>query len=111
MAGGGIMSELQVYRDPKDVSPAYREFYLKEDVDKLIEDLKAGHYAESCKDGAEIHRLHRCIIRMTRQWLSAIDDMYSRLDDVHGLDDQDVMDWDKVSDLHSKLNKVLEKWK
>lgn len=105
------MSELQVYRDPNAGSPAYREFYLKEDVDKLLEDLKAGHYAESCKAGAEIHRLHRCIIRMTRQWLSAIDDMYSRLDDVHGLDDQDVMDWDKVSDLHDKLSKVLEKWK
>ena len=105
------MTELQVYRDPKGESPAYREFYLKEDVDKLIEDLKAGHYAESCKDGAEIHRLHRCAIRMTKQWLSAIDDMYSRLDDVHGLDDQDVLDWDKVSDLHNKLDKVLEKWK
>ena len=105
------MSELQVYRDPKDESPAYREFYLKEDVDKLIEDLKAGHYAESVDAGMEIRRLHRCIIRMTRQWLSAVDDMYSRLDDVHGMDDQDIMDWDKVTDLHDKLNKVLEKWK
>ena len=105
------MSELQVYRDPNAGSPAYREFYLKEDVDKLIEDLKAGHYAESCKDGAEIHRLHRCVIRMTKKWLSAIDGMYSRLDDVHGLDDDDVEDWDKVSELRDKLNKVLEKWK
>lgn len=60
---------------------------------------------------AEIRRLHRCVIRMTRQWLSAIDDMYSRLDDVHGMDDQDVIDWEKVSELHDKLDKVLEKWK
>jgi hypothetical protein len=37
--------------------------------------------------------------------------MYSRLDDVHGLDDQDVMDWDKATELHDNLNKVLEKWK
>ena len=111
------MAELEVgYRIAKEGE--YPKFYLAEDVEKLlaekdkeIEDLKAGHYAESCKDGAEIHRLHRCIIRMTRQWLSAIDDMYSRLDDVHGLDDQDTMDWDKVSDLHDKLSKVLEKWK
>jgi len=105
------MAELQVYRDPKEGGPAYREFYLKEDVDKLIEDLKAGHYAESCKDGAEIHRLRRCIIKMTKRWLRAKDHMYSRLDDVHGLDDVDVEEWDKVSDLDDRLDKVLEKWK
>lgn len=104
------MPELQVYRDPKE-GPAYREFYLKEDVDKLIEDLKAGHYAESCKDGAEIRRLRRCIIKMTKRWLWAKEDMYSRLDDVHGLDDDDVEEWDKVSDLADKLDKVMEKWK
>ena len=78
---------------------------------KKIEDMKADEYVRSVDDGMEIHRLHRCVIRMTKQWLSAIDDMYSRLDDVHGLDDQDVLEWDKVSDLHDKMNKVLEKWK
>lgn len=36
----------KVYQIPEGVFPAYREFYLKEDVDKLIADLKAGHYAE-----------------------------------------------------------------
>lgn len=104
------MTELTVFRDTKE-GQAYREFYLKEDVDKLIEDLKAGHYAESCKDGAEIHRLRRCIIKMTVKWLSAIVEMYSRLDDVDGLYDDDVVDWAKVSDLRNNLNKVLEKWK
>lgn len=78
---------------------------------KQIEDMKAVEYVRAVDDGMEIHRLHRCVVRMTKQWLSAIDDMYSRLDDVHGLDDQDVLDWDKVSDLHNKLDKVLEKWK
>ena len=80
-------------------------------LERKIEDIQATAYAESVDAGMEIRRLHRCIIRMTRQWLSAIDDMYSRLDDVHGLDDQDVTDWDKVTDIHDKLNKVLEKWK
>lgn len=78
---------------------------------KKIEDMKANEYVRSVDDGMEIRRLHRCVVKMTKQWLSAIDDMYSRLDDVHGLDDQDVQDWDKVSDLHSKMDKVLEKWK
>lgn len=78
---------------------------------KQIEDMKADEYVRSVDDGMEIHRLHRCVVKMTRQWLSAIDDMYSRLDDVHGLDDQDVLDWEKVSNLHKKLDKVLEKWK
>jgi hypothetical protein len=93
------MTEQEVgYRIAKDgESP---KFYLSEDVEKLL----------AAKD-KEIRRLHRCIIRMTRQWLSAVDDMYSRLDDVDGLDDQDVIDWDKVTDLHDNLNKVLEKWK
>lgn len=84
------------------------------EIEKLkreIEDLKAGHYAESCKDGAEIHRLRRCILKMTKKWLSAIDDMYSRLDDVNGLDDDDVVDWSKVSHLRHNLDKVMEKWK
>jgi hypothetical protein len=45
------------------------------------------------------------------KWLSAIDDMYSRLDDMNRLDDQDVLDWDIVTDLHDKMDKVLEKWK
>ena len=78
---------------------------------KQIEDMKADEYVRSVDDGMEIHRLHRCVIKMTRQWLSAIDDMYSRLDDVHGLDDQDVLDWEKVTDLHDQLDKVLEKWR
>lgn len=78
---------------------------------KQIEDMNADEYVRSIDDGMEIHRLHRCVVKMTRQWLSAIDDMYSRLDDVHGLDDQDVLDWEKVTDLHDKLDKVLEKWK
>lgn len=118
------MTEQEVgYRIAKDgESP---KFYLAEDVEKLlaekdkeierlkkkIEDMYADEYVRSVDDGMEIRRLHRCVVKMTRQWLSAIDDMYSRLDDVHGLDDQDVLDWDKVSDLHSKMNKVLEKWK
>lgn len=78
---------------------------------KKIEDIQADEYVRSVDDGMEIRRLRRCLVKMTKQWLSAIDDMYSRLDDVHGLDDQDVMDWDKVSELHNKLDKVLEKWK
>ena len=81
------------------------------DLKAKLEDVQATAYAEGVDAGMEIRRLHRCIIRMTRQWLSAVDDMYSRLDDVHGLDDKDVMDWDKVTDLHDNLNKVLEKWK
>ena len=81
------------------------------ELEKKIEDIQANEYVRSVDDGMEIRRLHRCVIRMTKQWLSAIEDMYSRLDDVHGLDDQDVLDWDKVSDLHNKLDKVLEKWK
>jgi hypothetical protein len=81
------------------------------ELEKKIEDVQATAYADSVDAGMEIRRLHRCIIRMTRQWLSAVDDMYSRLDDVHGLDDQDVMDWDKATELHDKLSKVLEKWK
>ena len=80
-------------------------------LEKKIEDIQATAYVENVDAGMEIRRLHRCIIRMTRQWLSAVDDMYSRLDDVHGLDDQDVMDWGKVTDLHDKLSKVLAKWK
>ena len=104
------------YRIAKDgESP---KFYLAEDVEKLlaekdkqIEDMKANEYVRSVDDGMEIRRLHRCVVKMTRQWLSAIDDMYSRLDNVHGLDDQDVMDWEKVTELHDKLDKVLEKWR
>lgn len=92
------MSELKVFYSPD--AEHTNSYYLKSEADEAI----------TAKD-AEIRRLHRCIIRMTKQWLSAIDDMYSRLDDVHGLDDQDVLDWDKVSDIHNKLNKVLEKWK
>ena len=80
-------------------------------LEKKIEDMQSNEYVRSIDDGMEIRRLHRCIVRMTRQWLSAIDDMYSRLDDVHGLDDQDVSDWDKVTELHEKLKKVLEKWR
>lgn len=78
---------------------------------KKIEDIQADEYVRSVDDGMEIRRLRRCLVKMTKQWLSAIDDMYSRLDDVHGLDDQDVLDWEKVSDLHDKMDKVLEKWK
>lgn len=81
------------------------------ELEKKIEDMQANEYVRSVDDGMEIRRLHRCLVRMTRQWLSAVDDMYSRLDDVHGLDDQDVLDWDKVTTLHEKLKKVLEKWK
>ena len=81
------------------------------ELEKKIEDMKADEYVRSVDDGMEIHRLHRCVVKMTRRWLSAIDDMYSRLDDVHGLDDQDVLDWEKVSNLHNKMDKVLEKWK
>lgn len=68
------MSELQMHRFPKvyqipeDVSPAYREFYLKEDVDKLIEDLKAGHYAESVDAGMENRRLKRALYKACANW-------------------------------------------
>ena len=88
---------------------------------KKIEDMKADEYVRSVDDGMEIHRLHRCVVKMTRQWLSAIDDMYSSItpgqrmsvleQDHFKYDDQDVLDWEKVSNLHSKLDKVLEKWK
>jgi hypothetical protein len=78
---------------------------------KQIEDMKADEYVRSVDDGMEIHRLHRCVVKMTMKWLSAIDDMYSRLDDMNRIDDQDVLDWDKVTDLHDKMDKVLEKWK
>jgi hypothetical protein len=78
---------------------------------KKIEDMKADEYVRSVDDGMEIRRLHRCLVRMTMKWLSAIDDMYSRLDDVHGNDDQDVEDWEKVSNLRKKMSKVLEKWR
>lgn len=81
------------------------------ELEKKIEDMKADEYVRSVDDRMEIHRLHRCVVKMTRRWLSAIDDMYSRLDDVHGLDDKDVLDWEKVTDLHNKMDKVLEKWK
>ena len=80
------------------------------DLEKKIEDMRTDEYVRSVDDGMEIRRLHRCVVKMTRQWLRAIDDMYSRLDDVHGLDDQDVLDWEKVTDLHDKFDKVLEKW-
>lgn len=111
------MSEKEVgYRIAKDGECP--KFYLAEDVEKLlaekdkeIENMKADEYVRSVDDGMEIRRLHRCVVKMTRQWLSAIDEMYSRLDDVHGLDDDDVEDWEKVSDLHNKMDKVLEKWK
>ena len=111
------MTEQEVgYRIAKDgESP---KFYLAEDVEKLlsekdkeIENMKADEYVRSVDDGTEILRLHRCVVKMTRQWLSAIDDMYIRLDDVHGLDDQDVLDWVKVSNLRDTLDKVLKKWK
>ena len=39
------MSELKVYRDPKD-GPAYREFYEKPEVDKFIADLEESHKME-----------------------------------------------------------------
>lgn len=81
------------------------------ELEKKIEDMKADEYVRAVDDGMEIHRLHRCVVKMTRRWLSAIDDMYSRLDDVHGLDDKAVLDWEKVTDLHNKMDKVLEKWK
>lgn len=72
------MSELQVHRFPKvyqipeDVSPAYREFYLKEDVDKLIEDLKAGHYADSVDSGMRERRLELALWLMTAEWADAM---------------------------------------
>lgn len=47
------MSELKVYRDPKD-GPAYREFYEKSDVDKLIADLKKIHDEEIGRLRAEL---------------------------------------------------------
>jgi hypothetical protein len=81
------------------------------ELEKKIEDMKADEYVRSVDDGMEIHRLHRCVVKMTMKWLSAIDDMYSRLDDMNRIDDQDVLDWDKVTDLHDKMDKVLEKWK
>lgn len=97
------------------------ETELQEEIHKLrrensvlkeqIEGLKANSYVQSIDDGMEIRRLRRCLVKMTKHWLSAIDDMYSRLDDVHGLDDQDVLDWEKVADLRDKMDKVLEKWK
>ena len=81
------------------------------ELEKKIEDMKADEYVRSVDDGTEIRRLHRCLVKMTKQWLSAIDDMYSRLDNVHGLDDDDVEDWEKVSKLRKKMSKVLEKWR
>jgi 5-bromo-4-chloroindolyl phosphate hydrolysis protein len=81
------------------------------ELEKKIEDMQANEYVRSVDDGMEIHRLHRCVVKMTMKWLSAIDDMYSRLDDMNRLDDQDVLDWDIVTDLHDKMDKVLEKWK
>lgn len=82
----------EVYED-FGTAPCMQLYYRKEEADK------------------EIRRLHRCVIRMTQQWLSAMDEMYSRLDDVHGMDDDDVVEWEKVSHLRNKLKKVLEKWK
>jgi hypothetical protein len=132
LEGGRQMSELVAHKADVTI-PVYgtiadAEVYLKSKADEVISWLKeqvkeersakvdykisANDLSDGLKDAhEEIRRLHRCIIRMTRQWLSAIDDMYSRLDDVHGLDDDDVMDWDKVTELHDNLNKVLEKWK
>ena len=79
---------------------------------KQIEDMKADEYVRSVDDGMEIRRLRRCIVKMTIKWLSTIDAMYSKLDDCHGLDDQDVEEWDKVSNLIDNLkNNILEKWK
>ena len=89
----------EVYED-FETAPCTQRYYRKSEADNVI--------AEKDK---EIRRLHRCVIRMTRQWLGAIDEMYSRLDDVHGLDDDDVEDWEKVSHLRKNLKKVLEKWK
>lgn len=133
-----MSKELKTYDFPVDhgdFTTTIELFYLKSEADKVIAEKDAEiaglkekvseerstkvNYkisANDLSDGlkkayAEIRRLHRCVIRMTRQWLSAIDDMYSRLDDVHGMDDQDVIDWEKVSELHDKLDKVLEKWK
>jgi 5-bromo-4-chloroindolyl phosphate hydrolysis protein len=81
------------------------------ELEKKIEDMKADEYVRSVDDGMEIHRLHRCVVKMTMKWLSAIDDMYSRLDNMNRLDDQDVLDWDLISNLRDKMKKVLEKWK
>jgi 5-bromo-4-chloroindolyl phosphate hydrolysis protein len=81
------------------------------ELEKKIEDMKADEYVRSVDDGMEIHRLHRCVVKMTMKWLSAIDDMYSRLDNMNRLDDQDVLGWDLISNLRDKMKKVLEKWK
>lgn len=48
------MSELKVYRDPKD-GPAYREFYEKSEADKVIAELKA-QKAQAEDDNALLRR-------------------------------------------------------
>jgi len=117
----------EVY-DDFGTAPSMQLYYRKEKADEVIERLKeqlseersakvdykvsANDLSDGLKEaGKEIRRLHRCVIRMTMRWLGAIDEMYSRLDDVHGMDDDDVEDWEKVSQLREKLEKVLEKWK
>ena len=39
------MSELTIYRDPKE-GPCYREFYEKSEADKVIADLEESHKME-----------------------------------------------------------------
>ena len=56
------MSELKVYRDPKD-GLAYREFYEKSEADKVIAELKAENErlrGESCKLTDGCLRLKQC---------------------------------------------------
>lgn len=81
------------------------------DLEKQIEDMKNEEHERSVEKGMEIRRLRRSIIKMFKLSLSVGEEMYSRLDSVHGLDDDDVMNWEKVSTLRENLNKVLEKWK
>ena len=56
------MSELKVYRDPKD-GLAYREFYEKSEADKVIAELKAENErlrGDSCKLTDGCLRLKQC---------------------------------------------------
>ena len=65
------MSELKVYRDPKE-GPCYREFYEKSEADKVIAELqKQVHdYAQGlyvmqarAENEARRHKYNRCLLR------------------------------------------------
>lgn len=54
------MQKLQVYRDPKD-GPAYREFYEKSEVDKVIAELKENHRKEVAQLQMKISGLEKLV--------------------------------------------------